>query len=316
MNKQLIPSCPASVMRERMHLYQEIRQFFNELQVNEVETPILSPYATTDVHIDSFVTDWSSESLYLQTSPEFFMKRMLASGFGDCFQMAKVFRHEAKSRRHVPEFTMLEWYRVGFSMHELMDEMVDLVKTICPEWRYLPIEMLTYQDVFARLGVDPHQDSLETLKQKITALSDYTPQLADERDEWLDFLLVTQIEHTLGQNQLTFLTHYPASMAALAKKTTDDSGNIVAARFELYYQGIELANGFHELTDADEQEARFIADNDTRQGKGKPVLPYDTQLIGALRCGLPDCSGVAMGLDRLLMLKLGLNTIAEVLFFD
>ncbi len=143
--------------------------------------------------------------------------------------------------------------------------------------------------------------------------SGYTPQLTDERDEWLDFFLVTQIERQLGKNKLTFLTHYPASMAALSQKMIDSEGNEVAERFELYYQGVELANGFHELTDAKEQQARFIADNIERQKLGKPQVPIDRDFLSALQRGLPDCSGVALGIDRLLMLKLGLSDIAEVI---
>lgn len=300
-------------LRERMHLYSEIRRFFAHRQVQEVETPILSPYGSTDIHIDSLTTDWEGQTLYLHTSPEFAMKRLLADGIGDCFQLCKVFRNEAHSKRHRAEFTLLEWYRLGFSLQDLMHEVAELVKTVCPAWQDLPITFLTYADAFAALGVDAHQDDLGTLKAKITDLSGYTPNLSEDRDEWLDFLLVTQVEQQLGQESLTFLSHYPASMAALARKTTDSAGNAVAERFELYYQGVELANGFYELTDAEEQHARFNADNAQRRQLGKPDVTVDTELIEALRRGLPDCAGVALGIDRLLMLKVGATDIAHVL---
>ncbi len=301
-------------MKQRMALYQSIRQFFQSRSVAEVETPILSQYGTTDVHLDSFVTDWGEQSLYLQTSPEFAMKQLLADGIGDCFQLCKVFRNEPHSKRHRAEFTMLEWYRLGFSMQDLIDEVAALVQHLCPTWGYELVEVITYAEAFAPFGINPHQDELSVLQEKIIRHSGYEPQLADERDEWLDFFLVTKIEQTLGQGKLSFLTHYPASMAALAKKITDEHGNAVAERFELYYQGIELANGFHELTDADEQRQRFIADNAARKKLGKPTIPMDTEFLRALERGLPECSGVALGIDRLLMLMLGLDDIDAVIF--
>ncbi len=296
-------------MKSRMQLYQSIRDFFLTRKVAEVETPILSPYGSTDVHIDSFHTDWDGQTLYLHTSPEFAMKRLLANGIGDCFQLGKVFRNEPNSKRHRAEFTMLEWYRLGFSMLDLIDEVGELVKTLCPAWQDLPIEIISYGDAFAKFDINPHTDNLSVLKEKIIAKTGYTPNLDDKRDEWLDFFLVTHIEKNLGNNKLTFLTHYPASMAALAQKMTDGNGNEVAQRFELYYQGIELANGFYELTDTDEQRRRFIADNEERRQLGKPTVPIDEDFLASLEKGLPDCSGVALGIDRLLMLTLGLSAI-------
>ncbi|MGY0399474.1 MAG: EF-P lysine aminoacylase EpmA [Ostreibacterium sp.] len=302
-----------NTMHERIKMYQKIRQFFQHLQVREVETPILSPYASTDVHIDSFSTAWNDQTLYLHTSPEFYMKRLLSQGIGHCFQLAKVFRNEAHSKRHRAEFTLLEWYRLGFSLETLINEVAQLVKVLCPDWQSLPIEIISYSEVFSRLGLNPHQHSIAILQEKASELSGYMPNLANKRDEWLEFIFVTQIESQLGKDKLTFLTHYPASMAALSKKIVDKAGNNVAERFELYYQGLELANGFHELTDANEQQARFEADNATRRKLDKPILPIDTYFIDALRNGLPDCSGVALGIDRLLMLKLDINDIKKVM---
>lgn len=303
------------LMQARMAMYAAIRAFFAEQNVQEVETPILSPYGSTDVHIDSFVTQWNKKPLYLQTSPEFSMKCLLADGLGDCFQIAKVFRHEAAGRHHRPEFTLLEWYRVGFNLQRLIDEVGLLVKYLVPHLAHLPIEQLTYADAFATIEVNPHGDDLATLKAKTTALVGYCPNLSDHRDEWLDFLLVTRIEPQLGQGRLTFLTHYPASMAALSRKSTDRQGHAVAERFELYYQGIELANGFDELTNAEEQLARFEADNAARVQLGKPEILLDSTLIAALRQGIPDCAGVAVGLDRLLMLATGETHLDDVITF-
>lgn len=299
-------------MRRRMKMYTDIRLFFAERAVVEVETPILSLYGSTDVHIDSFETRWSEQTLYLQTSPEFAMKKLLAQGMGDCFQLCKVFRHEAAGKNHRPEFTMLEWYRLGFSLQQLIDEVAELVKRVL-EKPQLPVEQLTYQQAFQTVGINPHSDSLATLKQKTEKLSGYLPALADDRDEWLDFILVTQIEQHLGRDKLTFLTHYPATMAALAKKRVNAEGHPVAQRFELYYQGIELANGFDELTDAEEQLARFEADNQTRKALGKKIVSIDKSLIAALESGLPDCAGVAVGIDRLLMLAQGEHSLDSVM---
>ncbi len=273
------------IMQARMQLYKNIRTFFETRNVQEVETPILSAYGGTDVQIDSFVTHWqngasdnsgNSSELYLHTSPEFAMKCLLTDGFGDCFQIAKVFRNESAGRNHRPEFSMLEWYRIGLSLTDLMAEVAELAKTLIPHLADLPVEIISYKEV----------------------------------------LIVTQIERKLGSNKLTFLTHYPASMAALAKKTTDCDGNLVAERFELYYQGIELANGFNELTDADEQLARFKADNAERVKRGKPEVAIDYPFIEALQRGMPECSGVALGLDRVLMLAEGMSSLDEVSVFS
>lgn len=308
MTQQLI-----RVIQARMSLYTTIRAFFDARCVQAVETPILSCYGATDRHTDSLITRWRGNDYYLHTSPEFAMKRLLAAGVGDCYQLGKVFRDEQQGRRHRKEFTLLEWYRLGFSLQDLMAEVADLVKTACPAWQTLPVEYLSYAEAFLPLGIDPHQDSLPTLKAKAQALEGYLPQLGDDRDDWLDFFLVTRIERQLGEDRLTFLTHYPASQAILAKKSLDDQGNQVAERFELYYQGVELANGFCELTDADEQLLRFQQDNQQRLHMGKPTVPIDVNFIAALKQGLPACSGVALGVDRLLMLKLQANHIDEIL---
>lgn len=310
------PITTKQAMQARMILYRHIRDFFAVRQVCEVETPILSPYGSTDVHIDSFVSDWQGQAMYLHTSPEFAMKRLLTDNFGDCFQIAKVFRNEASGGHHLPEFSMLEWYRVGFSMTDLIAEVAELASLLLP-CTTATLQTLTYAEAFANIGVNPHRDSIAHLKNTAKTQLGYLPNLEEKRDEWLDFLLVTLIEPQLGYNDngqgyLTFLTHYPASMAALAKTVVNVDGDSVALRFELYYQGLELANGFHELTNADEQLARFNTDNAQRKVLGKQHIPHDKDFIAALQNGLPDCSGVALGLDRLLMLSLGSNDLEAV----
>lgn len=314
---QSIPLTAQQAMQSRMALYRYIRDFFTVRGVSEVETPILSSYGSTDVHIDSFVTDWCGKAQYLHTSPEFSMKRLLADGFGDCFQISKVFRNEPDSRHHRPEFSLLEWYRVGFDMYDLIEEVADLARHCLPDGTSM--QLLTYAQAFARIGVNPHRDELDTLQHTAQVQLGYLPKLDDKRDEWLDFLLVTLIEPQLGYDDnrqacFTFLTHYPASMAALAQTQLSAAGDCVAQRFELYYQGIELANGFCELTDADEQQARFFNDNQQRAALGKAAIPHDVDLIAALRRGLPPCSGVALGLDRLLMLSLQQSDLSAVIF--
>ncbi|MPV86641.1 EF-P lysine aminoacylase EpmA [Ostreibacterium oceani] len=307
MNKQL-------VMKARMAMYQDIRQFFGARNVAEIETPLLSPYGSTDLHIDSLSLTYQGRQHFLQTSPEFAMKRWISQFQCDCFQITKVFRDEPPSRRHRCEFTMLEWYRVGFTLTQLIDEVAALLKAINPNLSDLPVEIISYTDAFGRIGIHPLADDLINLQQKTIALLGYDPQLGDCRDAWLDCLMVSFIEKTLGQKQLTFLYDYPASMAALAKKKTNAEGFIVAKRFELYYQGVELANGFDELTDANEQQARFVQDNTRRQAAKKSQIPHDTLLIDALKT-MPDCAGVAIGLDRLLMLTLQSETIDAVMPF-
>lgn len=303
-----------AIMQARMALYQGIRQFFSNRAVMEVETPILSAFGTTDLHIDSFSTGFFDKTFYLHTSPEFFMKQLLHDGYGDCFQIAKVFRYEPASVRHHYEFSLLEWYRLGFSLSELMAEVIALVKQLWPQAADYPVETITYRQAFLNIGVDPFLDDLKTVQDKTTALSGYRPQLADNKDEWLDFLLVTQVEQSFKTDTFIYLTHYPKSMASLAKTQIDAAGFEVAARFELYFNGIELANGFDELLDADEQAMRFAADNKARQAAQKPQIPADEDLVAALAGGMPQATGVALGLDRLLMLILALENLTPLLF--
>ncbi|MGV6825861.1 MAG: EF-P lysine aminoacylase EpmA [bacterium] len=300
-------------------MLREIRLFFSELDVLEVETPILGQCFGTDPAIEPFRTQFDGPgfpaglSLYLQSSPEYAMKRLLASGSGPIYQVCKAFRQGEHGVRHNPEFSMLEWYRPGFDSRALMEETTSLCRRVLKQ--DLSAEHLEYRDAFLKhVGIDPLEASLELVQQCATRLvSGSPPELGDDRDAWLDLLMSHVIEPRLGNNKLTFVCHYPVSQAALARVNPDDPRT--ADRFELYYQGIELANGFHELTDSTLQRQRFELENETRSSNGQSQITLDDRLLDALEWGMSDCSGIALGLDRLLMLATGASSIKEVISF-
>lgn len=322
------PDASLATLKARAELNGSVRAFFHERGVLEVETPILSAHATVDRFIDSFQT---RDGRWLQTSPEFAMKRLLAAGSGPIFQIARVFRLEEQGRHHNPEFTMLEWYRPGFSLHQLMDEVEALVVVMCspgetrddgcakpwpaPASRF---ERLNYRDAFLRYaGFDPH--AARAADMRAAAIAADLVSAADFREEsgdfWLDLWMSRVVSPALGTATPSFVYDFPASQSALARIRHDQPP--VAERFELFWHGIELANGFHELADASEQRARFETDQQYRRDAGLVVPPFDTHLIAALDSGaFPDCSGVALGLDRLLMLKLGLSDLKQVFAFS
>ncbi len=317
------PGADLATLRLRAELLAGIRAFFATRDVLEVETPMLSAAAITDPHLASFATVYSGpgprygQTLYLHTSPEFPMKRLLAAGSGCIYQIARVFRDGEAGRRHNPEFTLLEWYRVGFDHHRLMTEVAELATLLLrdrlsltePEW-------LSYRQAFERyLDLNPHRATVAELAAGAERQGVPIPSgmPADDIDPWLDLLLTQRIEPHLGQGRLCFLYDYPASQAALARLRPGDPP--VGERFELYLYGVELANGFHELGDAMEQRHRFEAENAARQAQGLPVMPVDEYLLAALEAGLPDCAGVALGFDRLVMLAAGKKSLAEVLAF-
>jgi len=284
----------------------------------EVETPILSAAAITDPHIESFATRYTGPGhadgmpLYLHTSPEFPMKRLLAAGAGPIYQLCKVFRQGEAGRRHNPEFTLLEWYRPAFDHHALMEEVAELV---CPLLGLdgKTVAKLSYREAFLQhAAIDPLEAPLAALQERARALGIGGFEGEAERDVWLDLILTHAVEPQLGRDGLCFVHDYPASQAALARLSPSDSR--VAERFELYYQGVELANGFHELADSDEQRKRFEAELATRKGLGMEVVPMDERLLGALEV-FPDCAGVALGVDRLVMLAVGAASLAEVMAF-
>lgn len=316
-----------ATLRARARLMARVRAFFTERDVLEVETPILGQGGSTDIHLASLSalarTAAGRQRLWLRTSPEFHMKRLLAAGSGPIYQLAKSFRDGEVGRRHNIEFTMLEWYRPGFTLAELMEETAALIRELLPESVLPngqgPLRCHAYRELFHdHLEIDPFSVPLERLR-RLAAERGFMPEgaLDDEpRDTCLDLLMSLVIEPALGRGELVAVVDYPASQAALARRHVDAYGDKVASRFELYFQGVELANGYDELTDAAEQQARFEEDNAQRRELGFDEIDVDTRLVAALAHGLPDGSGVALGLDRLIQLALGKPRLSDVLSFD
>lgn len=299
-----------SLLQLRAEILAKIRQFFAERNILEVETPLLCSTTATDPHIHSFAV---APHRYLQTSPEFCMKRLLAAGSGSIYQICKAFRHEESGRQHNPEFTLLEWYRVGFDHHQLMVEVDELLQSIL---QTASAEKITYEKLFEKyLAINPHSASIQELKhcaqKNQLVLSDGN---IIDRDAWLQLLMIHFIEPQLGFEKPLFIYDFPTTQAALAKIRHIEIS--VAERFEVYVNGIELANGYHELTDAKEQQARFLADQRRRQALGYAMIPIDKHLLNALENGLPDCAGVALGVDRLIMLAAKENSIHSTLSFS
>ncbi|KTG29111.1 MAG: EF-P lysine aminoacylase GenX [Halomonas sp.] len=316
------PTATIGTLRERARLIATVRAFFAARDIWEVETPVLGQGGSTDVHLVSLSslarTDKGQRKLWLQTSPEFHMKRLLAADSGPIFQLAKSFRDGEVGARHNIEFTMLEWYRPGFTLAQLIEETTALVEHVLPQSPG-PVVYYRYRELFHRhLEVDPFTTSLVTLRSLAAERGNMSAQaLAEEgRDTCLDLLMGMVIEPTLGQQELSVVVDYPASQAALARRHQDADGEWVASRFELYLNGIELANGYDELTDAEEQRQRFDADNAERRRLGLPEVDVDAHLLAALEQGLPASSGVALGLDRLIQLALGKTRLEEVLAFS
>lgn len=306
------PSAPLQNLKARAELLATVRAFFAEREVLEVDTPALSHHGVTDRYMRSMVAKVSSiESGFLQTSPEYAMKRLLAAGSGSIYQVCKAFRQDEVGAKHNPEFTMLEWYRLGFDHFRLMDEVFELVTEVMgPKQR----QDLTYQQAFIEfLGIDPLSIGDKQLEQFARTNLGLLPDEL-ERDDYLSLLFEDKIELQLGLNgSVCFIYDYPASQAALARISETDPR--VAHRFELYIEGIELANGFYELADSSQQLARFQADNSWRKNNGLAEIAIDQHFIAALEHGLPECSGVALGFDRLLMIKLATSDIQDVITF-
>ena len=312
------PAAALAALQARAELYALIRRFFAAEGVLEVETPLASRAGLSDPALESWRTAWTAQGrrvpLWLHTSPEFPMKRLLAAGSGPIYQICKVFRDGERGRRHHPEFTLLEWYRPGWDSDRLITEVAELVRLALGQ-PGRPVEILSYRQLFLdRLAIDPFRASLEDLAvcardQGIAGAGD----LDLDRDGWLDLLLTHRLEHGLGRGRLTFLRDYPPSQAALARLRPGPEP--VAERFELYLEGVELANGFAELTDATEQRQRFEQDQASRRERGLSVPPLDEAFLAALAAGMPEAAGVALGLDRLLMAITGASHIDQVLAF-
>ncbi len=303
------PSAPLANLRRRAAIVARIRAYFAAHGVLEVETPQLCPATVTDPHLHSICVPTYG---YLQTSPEYAMKRLLAAGSGSIYQIARVFRADEVGWRHNPEFTMLEWYRVGLTPERLIDDVAAIARIALGETACV---CHRYRDLFrAHLDLDPLTCSIDTLRTAARQHIDIAFDDAD-RDTWLELLMSHVIEPKLGSDALCFVVDYPPSQAALARLRIDADGQAVASRFELYHRGVELANGYHELLDAGEQRERFAADLREREALGLPAIPVDHKLLAALEYGLPDCSGVALGLDRLVMLAMGADSLHEVMAF-
>jgi len=308
------PYADKRLIELRAETYSKIRQFMAEQKVLEVETPVLSQATVTDVQLDSFRSEYSSlqtssgKILYLQTSPEYAMKRLLASGTGAIYQISKVFRNEEQGKLHNPEFTMLEWYQPDYDHHQLMQELELFLNLFAMN----QCEKISYGELFLEhTGLDPH--TCDTNELKLMAQQHGLSLTIDERSALLDFIFSYKITSTLGNTRPLFVYDYPACQCALAK-LSDNTPNI-AERFELFINGMEIANGFHELTDAEEQLARFEQDLALRKKENRPDTPIDHLFLDALKHGLRDCAGVAVGIDRLLMAMTGTKDIREVLGF-
>ncbi|WP_255548295.1 EF-P lysine aminoacylase EpmA [Luteibacter sp. dw_328] len=305
-------------LRLRAQTYATIRGFFSERGVLEVETPMLSAAGNTDPNIQSFHTNFSghvdagARERWLRTSPEFPLKRLLAAGVGDCYELGRVFRNGEAGGRHNPEFTMLEWYRVGWDHNRLAREVIDLLeRLLLGAGRTFEIVETTYRGLFHdALGVDALLDPIEVLKKPLADANISSEGL--ERDDWLDLLLTHRIQPEFPRDRVTIVSEFPASQCALARIRKSDPP--VAERFEAYVGRYEVANGYHELNDAAEQRARFEGDNAKRRQRGDAEVPMDERLLAVLG-DMPACAGVALGIERLLMVLADTDAIADVLAF-
>ena len=316
------PAATLASIRRRATLLKKIRQYFDERNVLEVETPVLTSGTVTDPNIDSFTTEYlgpgylNIPKLYLHTSPEYAMKRLLAAGSGAIYQICKVFRQAEWGSLHNPEFTMLEWYRPGFDHYELMGELDELVRTL--NAGSIPLaetEYFTYSEAFQKtLGMDlakvKNEDLIRCTRDNHLSVEGLD---VDDRDAWLDMLFSHLIQPQLKSNRLVFITDYPISQAALANVCSED--NQFAQRFELFFNGVELANGYNELADAAILMSRFESDQQKRMVLNKPPIAIDMRLLNAINNGFPQCSGVAVGLDRLIMVLANEKNIENVIAF-
>jgi lysyl-tRNA synthetase class 2 len=311
------PSAPLDALRARAHMLERLRQWFRGNGVLEVDTPALSHAAVTDVHLASVPAEVAGIGcMYLHTSPEYAMKRLLAAGIGDCYQVCHVYRDGEAGCHHNPEFTMVEWYRIGFDVSRLMDDVDSLARAVLAGVRELgPAERVTYRDAVRHLaGIDPMRDDSAAIAASLERHGVACPETAGtDRDALLDLLVATVVGPRLGRERPCFIHDYPATQAALARIRPGEFP--VAERFELYIDGIELANGFHELGDGTEQRGRFEADLAERARRGLPAVPVDGRFLRALDEGFPDCAGVALGFDRLVMVARRASSLADVMAF-
>lgn len=305
------PSASIKTLKRRAELISKIRAFFDTRSYMEVTTPIMAPYGVTDIYLENLSLAFQKQTYFLQTSPEYHMKRLLAAGSGSIYQLSTVFRDDELGRWHNPEFTMLEWYRLGFRMQDLIQEVDSFLQEIlqCP-----PLIRKSYKELFIHYAdIDPFEASLASLRACCAhyGLADTLAESETDRDQYLFLIMSCVIEPAMKEEKAPIAVyHFPPSQAALARVE-----NGLSLRVEIYYKGIELANGFEELNEASEQSKRFEQDNLLRKQKGLAVKPVDKRLITALEQGFPECSGMALGVDRLLALALDLPSVSEVMAF-
>ena len=314
------PTAQIETLKQRARILQNVRAFFAERNVLEVQVPSITSASVTEVHIDSIPIELLSGKAYLHTSPEYPMKRLLAAGIGDIYYLGSVFRQGESGGRHNPEFTMLEWYRLDFELEYLITEIIDLTEKIIPN--ISSIQTFTYAELLSEYtGVDVFTTSPDEIKEVLSSKGiDFPQDLENDVDLYLDLLVSTVIfpefdNKNPSEKVITVIKEYPKSQAALAQIRLDKKGREVAARFEVFVDGLEIANGYQEVQDADELEARFVQDNLRRKSLNKSEMPIDNYLLDAMRSGLPNCSGVALGFDRLVMLALDKNDIKDVIAF-
>jgi lysyl-tRNA synthetase class 2 len=302
------PTSDYKAAKKRQAKLNAIRSYFSDNEVVEVDTPILSTCAVSDINIESIQTTTSlspEQPYYLHTSPEFFMKRMLASGYKDIFQICKVFRDDEVGKLHSPEFTMIEWYRLDFNLLKIINDTVAVISVVLDKHSnqlQQSVEIITYQDSFlAQLNIDPLSISIEEIISQMDIDDSLQQQLGNNRNQYLDYLYATRITKKFDPNKITTVTHYPASQAALARICPNDK--TVAERFEIFIGNVEIANGYVELTDFREARNRFNSDQSKRHAQNKTIRPLDQKFLAAMESGLPNCAGVALGFDRLLMIS-------------
>ena len=306
------PSASVETLKKRAHLLKDLRAYMDRMGIMEADVPALGQATVTDPFIQSLSLQDGQETFFLQTSPEYYLKRMLAAGFGDVYYLGPAFRKDERGKKHRSEFTMLEWYRLGQDDHSLMKEMACMFRQLKPS---VAIQFLTYQDAFQKaLCICPHNANLEELRTLAyeKAQAQFESPL---KSVWLDVLFSHCVEPDLPEG-VAFVFDFPECMSALAKLDTNEHGQKIARRFECYWNGVELANGYWELTDAEEQARRFENDNALRRELGLHEVESDPLFLEALREGLPDCAGVAMGVDRLLMCLENSEDIAKTMAFS
>ena len=311
------PTSGPQTAASRAAMLRRIRAQFDQAEMLEVDTPALSPFAVSDTQIESLEIQRSAVSsrpLYLHTSPEFCLKRLLAAGYPDIYSICRVFRDGESGKQHQPEFTLIEWYRLNFTLPAIIDDTVAVIRAALAAAAPPALQLYDYRALFVDvLGVDPLAVPIATLADAADADETLRAAIGSARDDWLDLLLATRIAPTFSTEALTVVRHYPASQAALARLCPTDSQ--VADRFEVFLGPVELANGYVELTDAHEQRQRIEADNVNRRRRQRRERPVDTALLAALEHGLPACAGVAMGLERLQMLHDKTDDIRDVITF-